>query len=76
MTQDSTHTLDDARAALREHFGYPAFRPGQESAVESVKEFAEEMETRIGASSPLRRESIHQIDQLPSGSSLRTVAAA
>src|SRR3569833_3275796 len=30
------HTLDDARAALREHFGYPAFRPGQESAVESV----------------------------------------
>ncbi|HVX40532.1 MAG TPA: ATP-dependent DNA helicase RecQ [Gemmatimonadaceae bacterium] len=31
-----THTLDDARAALREHFGYPAFRPGQEAAVESV----------------------------------------
>ena len=26
----------DARAALREHFGYPAFRPGQEAAVESV----------------------------------------
>src|ERR1700693_4381099 len=29
-------TLDDARAALQEHFGYPAFRPGQEAAVESV----------------------------------------
>lgn len=29
-------TLDDARAALKEHFGYPAFRPGQEAAVESV----------------------------------------
>jgi len=32
----TAHTLDDARAALREHFGYPAFRPGQEAAVESV----------------------------------------
>src|SRR3954470_24795817 len=32
----SQHTLEDARAALREHFGYPAFRPGQEAAVESV----------------------------------------
>jgi ATP-dependent DNA helicase RecQ len=30
------HTLADARAALREHFGYSAFRPGQEAAVESV----------------------------------------
>ncbi len=29
-------TLEGARAALREHFGYPAFRPGQEAAVESV----------------------------------------
>ena len=29
-------TLEDARAALKEHFGYPAFRPGQEAAVESV----------------------------------------
>ena len=29
-------TLDDARAALREHFAYPAFRPGQEAAVQSV----------------------------------------
>src|ERR1043165_8929825 len=29
-------TLDDARSALKGHFGYPAFRPGQESAVESV----------------------------------------
>src|ERR1043166_2355570 len=29
-------TLDDARAALTEHFGYPAFRPGQEAAVQSV----------------------------------------
>jgi ATP-dependent DNA helicase RecQ len=32
----SHHTLDDARTALREHFGYTAFRPGQEAAVESV----------------------------------------
>src|SRR5678815_5275222 len=32
----TTTTLDDARAALKEHFGYPAFRPGQEAAVESV----------------------------------------
>ena len=31
-----TYTLDHARAALHEHFGYPAFRPGQEAAVESV----------------------------------------
>jgi ATP-dependent DNA helicase RecQ len=30
------HTIEDARAALKEHFGYPAFRPGQEAAVESV----------------------------------------
>ena len=29
-------TLDDARAALRKHFSYPAFRPGQEAAVQSV----------------------------------------
>jgi ATP-dependent DNA helicase RecQ len=29
-------TLDDARAALKEHFSYTAFRPGQEAAVESV----------------------------------------
>ena len=29
-------SLEDARAALRNHFGYPAFRPGQEGAVESV----------------------------------------
>jgi len=28
--------LETARAALHEHFGYPAFRPGQEAAVESV----------------------------------------
>src|SRR6478735_699733 len=32
----TTHTLTDARAALREHFAYPAFRPGQEAAVQSV----------------------------------------
>ncbi|MEO7084504.1 MAG: ATP-dependent DNA helicase RecQ [Gemmatimonadaceae bacterium] len=30
------HTVEDARAALKEHFGYPAFRPGQEAAVQSV----------------------------------------
>ena len=29
-------SLERARAALHEHFGYPAFRPGQEAAVESV----------------------------------------
>ncbi len=32
----STPTLEHARGALRDHFGYPAFRPGQEAAVESV----------------------------------------
>ena len=32
----SPTSLDDARAALREHFGYPDFRPGQSQAVESV----------------------------------------
>ena len=31
-----TATLDDARAVLRERFGYPEFRPGQERAVKSV----------------------------------------
>lgn len=29
-------TFDDARAVLRERFGYPDFRPGQERAVKSV----------------------------------------
>jgi len=29
-------SLEDARAALRQHFGYPDFRPGQSQAVESV----------------------------------------
>jgi ATP-dependent DNA helicase RecQ len=29
-------TLDDARATLRQHFGYTDFRPGQAQAVESV----------------------------------------
>ncbi len=29
-------SLETARAALHQHFGYPAFRPGQEAAVESV----------------------------------------
>jgi ATP-dependent DNA helicase RecQ len=33
-----TYSLDDARRALRERFGYDAFRPGQERAVESVLE--------------------------------------
>ena len=38
MTASTTAStnLDTARAALHEHFGYPAFRPGQEAAVESV----------------------------------------
>jgi ATP-dependent DNA helicase RecQ len=31
-------TLDDARAALQRHFGYPAFRAGQERAVSAVLE--------------------------------------
>src|SRR5512142_2693950 len=30
------HSLDQARSALRTHFGYPDFRPGQERAIESV----------------------------------------
>ena len=29
-------TLEDARAALQRHFGYPAFRAGQERAVSAV----------------------------------------
>ena len=29
-------TIEQARASLKAHFGYPAFRPGQEAAVESV----------------------------------------
>jgi ATP-dependent DNA helicase RecQ len=32
----STASLEDARAALRQHFGYTDFRPGQSQAVESV----------------------------------------
>lgn len=33
----STHaSLDDARATLRQHFGYDDFRPGQSQAIESV----------------------------------------
>src|SRR5437763_17122349 len=32
----ATTSIDDARQALREHFGYPDFRPGQTQAVESV----------------------------------------
>jgi ATP-dependent DNA helicase RecQ len=35
-TAATTATLGTARAALHEHFGYAAFRPGQEAAVESV----------------------------------------
>ena len=31
-------TIAEARAALREHFGYPEFRPGQETAVTTVLE--------------------------------------
>jgi len=34
----ATHTIDDAREILRTHFGYPAFRPGQERAVQAVLE--------------------------------------
>src|ERR671915_1314104 len=33
-----TYSLDDARRVLHERFGYEAFRPGQERAVESVLE--------------------------------------
>ena len=36
MTTVAPQTIEQARAALKEHFGYPAFRPGQEAAVESV----------------------------------------
>lgn len=35
-TTASAPTLDDARALLRERFGYPDFRPGQTDAVASV----------------------------------------
>ena len=34
----ATQTIDDARDILRTHFGYPAFRPGQERAVQAVLE--------------------------------------
>ena len=35
---DAAHrpTLDDAREALRAHFGYPDFRPGQEEVISAV----------------------------------------
>src|SRR5215218_423491 len=36
MTAVAPRTIEHARSALREHFGYPGFRPGQEAAVESV----------------------------------------
>ena len=36
MTTAVAPTLEHARGMLLAHFGYPAFRPGQESAVESV----------------------------------------
>ena len=29
-------TLEDARAALAEHFGYQSFRPGQDRVIEAV----------------------------------------
>jgi ATP-dependent DNA helicase RecQ len=32
------HTIDDAREVLHARFGYPAFRPGQERAVQAVLE--------------------------------------
>ncbi|HLB10160.1 MAG TPA: ATP-dependent DNA helicase RecQ [Gemmatimonadaceae bacterium] len=32
----AAHTIDEAREILRSRFGYPAFRPGQERAVEAV----------------------------------------
>ena len=32
----ATHTIDEAREILRSRFGYAAFRPGQERAVEAV----------------------------------------
>ena len=35
---DAKHSLAEARRVLRERFGYDAFRPGQERAVESVLE--------------------------------------
>ena len=36
MSTSLSPSLDDARAILRERFGYPDFRPGQERAVASV----------------------------------------
>ncbi|HEV3485948.1 MAG TPA: ATP-dependent DNA helicase RecQ, partial [Vicinamibacterales bacterium] len=35
---ETSYTIADARRVLRERFGYDAFRPGQERAVESVLE--------------------------------------
>ena len=32
----SDPTIDDARAVLQARFGYGAFRPGQERAIESI----------------------------------------
>ena len=34
--QDGRPTMDDARAVLAQHFGYQAFRPGQERVIEAV----------------------------------------
>ncbi len=36
MSDTARPTLNDARVALRTHFAFPEFRPGQERAVESV----------------------------------------
>ena len=37
MTEESSEgAMDAARAALKEHFGYDDFRPGQETLVEAV----------------------------------------
>src|SRR3569832_2687359 len=36
MTTTVMPTIEHARGTLLAHFGYPAFRPGQEAAVESV----------------------------------------
>ena len=35
-TATTRHTLDDARKALFEHFGYEDFRPGQEHVIEAI----------------------------------------
>jgi ATP-dependent DNA helicase RecQ len=33
---DATHTIEEARATMERHWGYPSFRPGQDEIIEAV----------------------------------------